>query len=1062
MKPIKLTMEAFGSYRNKTVIDFTKTNQNLFLITGDTGAGKTTIFDALVFALYGEASSSANKKDGMELQSQFAGLEVEPFVELEFSVGARRDRYTVRRIPRHQRPLKRGRGIKEESGTVSLLMPDGAEYPQKETDRKLEEIVGLTKSQFMQVAMIAQGEFMEMLRAKSDDKKVVFRKLFNTKFFQDIAEELFRRKKSREKEVETIRIVFQTEAAHVAVPENYGRAGEWQSVRQRIEKAGKPTITDMEALLDELRLLCEALEADRDRAREAFAQASAHRDEMADACTKAEELLKFFDQLEKAAEELAWCRENEKEVEEARALITGLRSAYSIRAEYQLYESALKQTMATRTKLEKQQKLLPELERAEQKTVADEIEAGKLYEQELEICSRIEDRVKRALELFEKVEKARKEEADAQAALDEAKEAARTEADRLGALEKQEKEWREQSERLAGAEKGLTLWKVKDDAADGLAREAEAVCKAQKNIEEQRKKAGQAKKDYVLAGAIYEKENSCYEEMRTAFLDEQAGFLAGELKAGEPCPVCGSREHPNPCGRTEIHEELSREVVDNMAETVNELRARQEKLAAEARSRGDILAESERRFKEDTEKLYRQMEEWDDLLVISSEMTPGEAKKLLDHGKQRIQAEGKQLESDVQTYRKLQDSLRTVDQEKEKLQTAVEQTRERMAAAAGVWEAKRAALNALEQGKEYPSETDARQAGLAARQARDEKNAAHQAAKKAAKDAKSGKESAETLVRQYSRELPVQEEQCRRRRDAYEAVMARKAMAEKAWMALVKEYDSEEADRRQNTVDSYNKKKASAEQMQASAREAIGGREKPALADRQREKDEAEEKRNAAQETLRQCEACYRAADNARKAMAPKMPERKKAVEEHAKLDTLYRLVSGNVKGSRMDLETYVQRYYLEKILHAANRRFRDMSAGQFELRMCDLKKAGEGKNRGLDLMVHSTVTGKEREIRTLSGGESFMAALSLSLGMADQICETSAAISLDIMFIDEGFGSLDEHSRSQAVRVLQEMAGGSRLVGIISHVTELKQEIDDQLIVRKDEEGSHVRWQIS
>ena len=440
MKPIKLTMEAFGSYRNKTVIDFTKTNQNLFLITGDTGAGKTTIFDALVFALYGEASSSANKKDGMELQSQFAGLEVEPFVELEFSVGARRDRYTVRRIPRHQRPLKRGRGIKEESGTVSLLMPDGTEYPQKETDRKLEEIVGLTKSQFMQVAMIAQGEFMEMLRAKSDDKKVVFRKLFNTKLFQDIAEELFRRKKSREKEVETIRIVFQTEAAHVAVPENYGRAGEWQSVRQRIEKAGKPTITDMEALLDELRLLCEALEADRDRAREALAQASAHRDEMADACTKAEELLIFFDQLEKAAEELAWCRENEKEVEEARALITGLRSAYSIRAEYQLYESVLKQTMATRTKLEKQQKLLPELERAEQKTVADEIEAGKLYEQELEICSRIEDRVKRALELFEKVEKARKEEADAQAALDEAKEAARTEADRLGALEKQEKE----------------------------------------------------------------------------------------------------------------------------------------------------------------------------------------------------------------------------------------------------------------------------------------------------------------------------------------------------------------------------------------------------------------------------------------------------------------------------------------------------------------------------------------------------------------------------------------------------------------------------------------------
>ena len=192
------------------------------------------------------------------------------------------------------------------------------------------------------------------------------------------------------------------------------------------------------------------------------------------------------------------------------------------------------------------------------------------------------------------------------------------------------------------------------------------------------------------------------------------------------------------------------------------------------------------------------------------------------------------------------------------------------------------------------------------------------------------------------------------------------------------------------------------------------------------------------------------------------MEKRKAVVEEHARIDTLYRMTSGNVSGSRMDLETFVQRYYLERILYAANRRFQEMSAGQFELRMYDLKKAGEGKNRGLDLMVYSTVTGKEREVRTLSGGESFMAALSLALGMADQIQQSSAAINLDMMFIDEGFGSLDEHSRNQAVRVLQEMAEGSRLIGIISHVSELKQEIEDQLIVTKDENGSHVKWQIS
>ena len=220
MRPVKLTMQAFGSYGNRTVIDFGQVNQNLFLISGDTGAGKTTIFDALVFALYGEASSGTNKKDGMELQSQFVSFEVEPFVELTFSEnhGEEQEEYTVRRIPRHVRPLKRGTGTKEESGSVSLIMPDGTEYPQKEADRKIEEIVGLTKSQFMQVAMIAQGEFMELLRAKSDDKKVIFRKLFHTEVYGKIVEELGRRRKAKQQEIGRIRTVCQNEVSHVMIP----------------------------------------------------------------------------------------------------------------------------------------------------------------------------------------------------------------------------------------------------------------------------------------------------------------------------------------------------------------------------------------------------------------------------------------------------------------------------------------------------------------------------------------------------------------------------------------------------------------------------------------------------------------------------------------------------------------------------------------------------------------------------------------------------------------------------------------------------------------------------
>ena len=197
MRPLKLTMQAFGSYGEETTVDFAKPDQNLFLITGDTGAGKTTIFDAIVFALYGEASSSANKKEGILLQSQYTDYGREPFVELVFSEGDG-EIYTVRRTPRHLKPITRGADkgtgkTREVSGSVSLSMPDGTEYPSKETDGKLREIVGLTKNQFMQVAMIAQGEFMELLRAKSDVKKEIFRKLFNTGLYQDIVNELAER-----------------------------------------------------------------------------------------------------------------------------------------------------------------------------------------------------------------------------------------------------------------------------------------------------------------------------------------------------------------------------------------------------------------------------------------------------------------------------------------------------------------------------------------------------------------------------------------------------------------------------------------------------------------------------------------------------------------------------------------------------------------------------------------------------------------------------------------------------------------------------------------------------
>ena len=286
-------------------------------------------------------------------------------------------------------------------------------------------------------------------------------------------------------------------------------------------------------------------------------------------------------------------------------------------------------------------------------------------------------------------------------------------------------------------------------------------------------------------------------------------------------------------------------------------------------------------------------------------------------------------------------------------------------------------------------------------------------------------------------------------------------MTPEQWQALTRDHSRQEAQILLDAVNDHRSRKAGAEGALSSAQSAIDGQPRPDL---EALEEAAQVEESALEEARRHLTAVTAALDTnagVRDALAPQMDQRARLAREYARVDSLYQRLSGKVTGARMDLETYVQRCYLERILQGANQRFRNLSAGQFELRLVEQSQAGEGRNRGLDLMVYSTVTGKEREVRTLSGGESFLAALSLALGMADQIQEKSAAISLDILFIDEGFGSLDDRARAQAVKVLQQMAGGSKLIGIISHVTELKQQIDNQLLVTKDHTGSHARWSI-
>jgi len=554
MKPVCLKMQAFGSYVKPEPIDFTRLTQNLFLIAGDTGAGKSTIFDAIVFALYGEASSVRNRREGLVLQSQFAPPEIEPYVELTFLAGeGGNERYTVRRVPRHMAVRRRrtgaGGALVEKAASVTLTMPDGSDYPAREADRKIEEIVGLSKGQFMQVAMIAQGEFMDLLRARSDDKKVIFRKLFGTDLYREVAEELMQRRRDLEGELKELTEGCRREAESVRIPADYARAEALETLKERLGESAGAALTEY---IDELRLLEGALSAAEERDRDLAAEMSKKRDAARDERTKAASLLELFARRDQAAQRLTDMAQSQEEAASWLVLAAAVRKAWRLKQLHAVPERAALDEAQARQSLEEARQKLPAAQEEAQRLRMEEQTAREAEGRERETCSRVREKADRAVQLFD--EAARHEAAvkqlrgDMAAAQQQEKKAAAASEQ----LRSRSQQCRSELEKLGNvAEQRARLTGRLEKAAE-LERLLARAKEEQKACLRREKEAGKAARTYAEARAEAVRLSGRYEAARLSFLDAQAGLLAQTLVAGEPCPVCGSTSHPHPAsGDTE-------------------------------------------------------------------------------------------------------------------------------------------------------------------------------------------------------------------------------------------------------------------------------------------------------------------------------------------------------------------------------------------------------------------------------------------------------------------------------------------------------------------------------
>lgn len=1071
MKPILLTMQAFGSYGEKTEIDFQK-GGDFFLISGDTGSGKSTIFDAMMFALYGEVSTVGINKDKKknekldEMLSQFVDVQkTKPYASLIFTAyqHGQEETYTVRRTPRYTRPAKRGDAkLQDERETVELLMPDGSQYPGKlsETNRKIEEIVGLTADQFRKVVMIAQGEFMDFLRAGSKEKTELLRDLLKTDYYYQLSERLKTLAKEKNTAAKTRRAnmsFFAGRAVTEGLPEEDAQALE--AAKGTVITAKELQPEQVDALAEVLSDVCARLQLQQGDLAQRQTAAQKERDECMKRIEAAQPLMKRFEELESAEKTLQECTAQADEIEEKRGLIGKIRDAWAIEPKYQRMKDAQKALTDAQRELAAKQQELPQLKQ----TAADAVALHQQTENEKQtataLCSEVTTKVETALETFVALEKAEKALRQAEEADTKAKANAESAKKALDDFKKQEDAWRKQEAELQGAEAAYEVCKQQNQQYRDLKKSLEDLYGNQKDVQEKARQAAAAKDAYASATQKYQREQKAYDDYRLAFLNAQAGLLARELVSGKPCPVCGALEHPAPCQLMQENQQLNRGELERRRKAADDAAKAQEEKAKESESARVKLTERQKAAEEAEKKLVENATNIRENVPMA---TAADVEAMLQAWLPELQSASKSVQAKVKALDDVRKNLDGAKAERDKLEKAAADAQEtakstavKRAEAEKTWKLHQEELSS----SAYRTREDAVAQRTQAREAKEKAEAAASQAAEKERQAQKAETDCETQIRRLNEEMPQKQANAEEFNQQYQQTMAEKSLDETQWQALTANYDAEEPDRLQKKVNDFDQKKNTAETQCTMAQSAIAGREKPDMA-----KLEAASK--AAESALKEVSDALESAKHLRlnneKVLEDLREGREPLAEACKAANTAQHLsdvMAGTESGNRMNLETFVQRNYMEKILRDANRRFRDMSNGQFELKLIPVKDAGEGKNKGLDLEVYSIVTGKTRSVNTLSGGESFMAALSLALGMADQIQAATAAIHLDVMFIDEGFGSLSDNARNEAVNILKEMAGKQRQIGIISHVSELKDEIENQLIVKKDDRGSHISW---
>ena len=912
MRPLKLTISAFGPYAGRTVLDLDALGDNgLYLITGDTGAGKTTIFDAITYALYGEASGQS-REPGM-FRSKYASAATPTEVELVFAYGGKT--YTVRRNPEYERPKTRGEGTTTQKAEAELHLPDGRVVTRpREVDAAIRNIMGVNRQQFMQISMIAQGEFLKLLLASTEDRKDIFRQIFRTTLYRDLQENLKREAGGLARQCAETKSSLEQYISGITAEESDPLWPDAEKARAGAMPAGE-TLELLEKLI--------------------------RQDTEADAAIQK--------RLEDAAEELARINES----------IGRLETREGIRAEAERAKSGR------------------EAERERRKAAEEALEAARAAIPERDAAAESKARLEAELPRYEALEETRRKLAGNERRAAMLEHLLKTEHGRAEEMTEGLASRKEILEDYAGAGERVASLRVERMLRIGRREQHIQLRSALRDVQNARTELKELQERYEKYAQAAAAAAETYAAMDRAFLDGQAGILAGRLEEGRPCPVCGSTEHPHPAARSE--KAPTERELKQAREEAERSRKRAHEASAFCKAKLDGMEALEEKVQSRASQIWAEVPE--DFAARSE----AEIKEI-ETGMPALEGEIRKEEQKLAGVEELRSEISAYEENLGKLAEEIKSYQEELAGL----KASTGELTARAQSESELLSFPDRKAAVS----------------------EIGRLGA--VVAGMDRVLRGAEQ------NFQDSDKNLKALEEKILALEAQLTDEEETDRETETA----------------------------------RRDAVTAARKEAEERSRQIHARLRINRSARDNIREKIGQLAELEKRTAWMRNLADTANGMLSGKqKVMLETYIQMTYFDRIIARANTRLMVMSGGQYEL-----KRRVEAENfrsqSGLDLDVVDHYNGTERSVKTLSGGESFKASLALALGLSDEIQSSAGGVKLDTMFVDEGFGSLDEESLDQAMKALASLADGRRLVGIISHVAELKNRIDRQIVVTKDRTG--------